>query len=166
MMTTTQHKPLFGAIIDAHEGLADELKTIDIAADLALLLHHSGKTRADLARGLNWSRARVTQVMSGEGNLTVQTIASVTKAMGYTFDLIFRKAKDPMPRQPWVQKCDPLTMEMNTDSMPELKTWMSRKTMSPALGSDFVGARESIQFDLSAYSSNQDTMFEDLRHAA
>jgi hypothetical protein len=33
-----EHKPLFGDLIAAHEGLADELKAVDVAADLTLLL--------------------------------------------------------------------------------------------------------------------------------
>ncbi len=42
-----EHKPLFGDLIAAHEGLAEELKAVDVAADLTLLLHHAGKSRAD-----------------------------------------------------------------------------------------------------------------------
>jgi transcriptional regulator with XRE-family HTH domain len=96
-----EHKPLFGELIAAHEGLAEQLKAVDVAADLTLLLYHAGKSRADLARALGWSRARVTQVLSGHENLTVQTIAAVTKALGYTFDAVFRKTGAPAATQPW-----------------------------------------------------------------
>lgn len=96
-----EHKPLFGDLIAAHQGLAEELKAVDVAADLTLLLHHTGKSRADLARALGWTRARVTQVLSGHENLTVQTIAAVTKALGYTFDAVFRTTGAPVAAQPW-----------------------------------------------------------------
>ena len=58
-----EHKPLFVDLIAAHEGLAEEMKAVDVAADLALLLHHAAMSRADLARALGWSRGRVTQVL-------------------------------------------------------------------------------------------------------
>ena len=94
-------KPLFGDLIAAHDGLAEELKAVDGAADLTLLLHHAGKTCADLARALGWSRSRVSQVLSGQENLTVQTIAAVSKALGFTFDVAFRKTSAVTAQQPW-----------------------------------------------------------------
>ena len=111
-----EHKPLFGDLIAAHEGLADELKAVDVAADLTLLLHHAGQSRAELARALGWSRARVTQVLSGRENLTVQTIVSVTKALGYTFDAVFRKAGAAATAQPWDAQATPALDEVRTVS--------------------------------------------------
>ncbi len=102
-----EHKPLFGDLIAAHEGLADELKAVDVAADLTLLLHHAGQSRAELARALGWSPARVTQMLSGHENLTFQTIAAVTKALGYTFDAVFRKAGGAAAAQPWDAQATP-----------------------------------------------------------
>lgn len=96
-----EHKPLFGDLIASHEGLVEELKAVDVAADLTLLLHHAGQSRADLARALGWSRSRVTQVLSGQENLTVQTIAAVSKALGFTFDVAFRKTSALAAAQPW-----------------------------------------------------------------
>jgi transcriptional regulator with XRE-family HTH domain len=94
-------KPLFAELIESQQGLAQALKAVDVAADLTLLLAHSGKTRAELARALKCSRARVTQVLSGQENLTVQTVAMYASAMGYTFDVTFRKAGSPAHVQPW-----------------------------------------------------------------
>ena len=120
-----EHKPLFGDLIAAHEGLAEEMKAVDMAADLALLLHHAGKSRADLARALGWSRGRVTQVLSGHENLTVQTIATVTRALGYTFDTVFRKSAESSPAQPW---------ETQTTLMPEVREMVSNITARSAHG--------------------------------
>lgn len=157
-----EHKPLFGDLIAAHDGLAEELKSVDVAADLALLLHHAGKTRADLARALGWSRSRVTQVLSGEVNLTVQTISAVTKALGFTFDVVFRKVGEFAATQPWEQQVA-LQLEMGQEA--DLQSWMSRKTMK-TMAAQFAGAKEFVQFDMTFDSSNHELMFAEVACAA
>jgi transcriptional regulator with XRE-family HTH domain len=152
---TMKHKPLFGDLIDAHEGLAEELKAVDVAADLTLLLHHAGKSRADLARALGWSRGRVTQVLSGQENLTIQTIAAVTKALGYTFDAVFRKTGAPAAAQPWDAQA---TLALDMVDAPDLQEWMSRTTMRPMAGR-FAGAMEFVQSDAQLDSPKQDERF-------
>jgi transcriptional regulator with XRE-family HTH domain len=152
---TMKYKPLFGDLIADHEGLAEEIKVVDVAADLTLLLHYAGKSRADLARALGWSRARVTQVLSGNENLTVQTIAAVTKALGYTFDAVFRKTGAPGATQPWDAQA---TLVLGMVDASDLKEWMSRKTMKPMAGG-FAGAMEIMRFDPHLDSSNQDAMY-------
>ena len=89
------NKPLFGDLIAAHKGLAEELKTVDVAADLTLLLHECGVSREDLASKLGWSSNRLSQVLSGHESITVQTIAFVAGAMGYTLDVVFGKTDAP-----------------------------------------------------------------------
>ncbi len=88
-------KPLFGDLIAAHKGLDEELKTIDVAANLTLLLHHAGMSREDLASKLGWSSDRLSEVLSGHESITVQTIAAVAGALGHTFDVVFRKKDAP-----------------------------------------------------------------------
>jgi transcriptional regulator with XRE-family HTH domain len=157
-----EQKPLFGDLIAAHEGLAEELKAVDVAADLTLLLHHAGKSRAELARALGWSRARVTQVLSGHENLTVQTIAAVTKALGYTFDAVFRKMGAPAAVQLWDVQA---TLALDMVDAPDLQEWMSRKTMKPMAGR-FTGAMEFVHFGAQLDSSNHDSMFQEEACAA
>lgn len=157
-----EHQPLFGELIAAHEGLEEELKAVDVAGDLTLLLHHAGKSRADLARALCWSRARVTQVLSGHENLTVQTIAAVTKALGYTFDAVFRKTGTPAAVQPWDAQT---TLALDMVDAPDLQEWMSRKTMKPMAGR-FAGAMEFVHIDTQLDSSNQDAIFQEEACAA
>ena len=157
-----EHKPLFGDLIAAHEGLAEQLKAVDVAADLTLLLHHAGKTRAELARALGWSRPRITQVLSGQENLTVQTIAAVTKALGYTFDTVFRKAGAASASQPWDAQA---TLALDMVDAPDLQEWMSRKTMKPMAG-QFAGAQEFVHFDWHLDASNHDAMFREVACAA
>ncbi len=145
------HKSLFGKMIARHEGLAEELTSVGIAADLVLLLHHTGNSRADLARALGWSRARVTQVLSGEENLTVQTIAAVAKALGYSFDATFRRVGEPAAIQPW-QKQTALELELDGD-IEELRSWMSRKTMATT-GARFAGAQEFMHTSFTVDAAN------------
>lgn len=157
-----EHKPLFGDLIAAHDGLAEALKSVDVAADLTLLLHHTGKSRADLARALGWSRARVTQVLSGDGNLTVQTVAAVTTALGFTCDVVFRKAGERPAVQPWEQQA---TLQLEMSEEPDLRSWMSRKTMKP-MAAQFAGAKEFVRTGMTFDSSNQASMVLEMACAA
>lgn len=72
-----------------------------VAADLAILLHHSGLSRADVAQKLGWKKSRVTRVLSGDQNLTIKTISEFVEALGYTFDVVFYNKSYPKPKQPW-----------------------------------------------------------------
>ena len=157
-----EHKPLFCDLIAAHERLAEEIKAVDVAADLALLLHHAGKSRADLARALGWSRGRVTQVLSGHENLTVQTIATVTQALGYTFDTVFRKSAESSPAQPWETQA---TLMLEVRDEPNLAQWMSRKTMK-SMASQFSGAKEFLVVGAQLDSSNHEYMYQETTCAA
>ena len=80
----------------------DEYKKIEIAADMAALLVHSGHTRAEVARLLGWTRSRVTNVLSGDANPTLKTVFEFSRALGYDFDLTYRKSNVAPPHQPWV----------------------------------------------------------------
>ena len=88
-------KPLFADLIAGQPGLAEELKAVDVAADLTLLLHDSGISREDLARRLGWSDDVLSQFLSGEDSMSIQAIARVARALGYKFDLVFRKTDAP-----------------------------------------------------------------------
>jgi transcriptional regulator with XRE-family HTH domain len=88
-------KPLFRDLIAAHPGLAEELKTVDVAADLTLLLHGSGLSHEDLARRLGWSDDVLSEFLSGEDDMSIQATVRFALALGYTFDLVFRKTNAP-----------------------------------------------------------------------
>jgi hypothetical protein len=92
----------------------------------------------------------------------VQTIAAVTKALGYTFDAVFRKAGAPAAAQPWEAQA---TLALDMVDAPDLKEWMSRKTMKPMAGR-FAGAMEFVHFDTQLDSSNHDSMFQEVACAA
>lgn len=60
-----------------------------------MLLHDSGISREDLARRLGWSDDVLSQFLSGQDNMSIQAITRVSRALGYTFELMFRKADAP-----------------------------------------------------------------------
>ncbi|MGW7527952.1 helix-turn-helix domain-containing protein [Streptomyces sp. NPDC054783] len=59
-------------------------------ASLAGLLAGQGKTRSDLAAAMGVSPGRVSQIMSGEANLTVRTLAAVAEALDADVQITFR----------------------------------------------------------------------------
>ena len=94
-------KALFADLQAELPVLKSDLAKVAVAADLSVLLAQSNCTRSDLAKRLGWSRARVTQVLSGEGNLTIETVYAVAQALGHTFDVVFRKQDARRQPQPW-----------------------------------------------------------------
>lgn len=85
---------------DEHDELLRN-KRQDAGIDLCSLLSHANISRADLARLLNWKPSRVTKALSGNENLTINTLASIIDALGMDFDLVFRKKGACRTLQPW-----------------------------------------------------------------
>lgn len=99
----TTRRALFAELVQANPNLPGELAKVSVAADLTVLVAQSGISRSELAKKLGWSRARVSQVLSGTGNLTIETIHAVAQAAGFTFDVAFRKPLAARARQAWEQ---------------------------------------------------------------
>ena len=53
-------------------------------------------TRADLAQSMNVSPGRVSQILSGEENLTLRTLGSVVTALGAEVAFTLRPVDDPV----------------------------------------------------------------------
>ena len=121
-------KALLAGLIEQNPNLPGELAKVTVAADLAILVAESGISRSDLAKKLGWTRARVSQVLSGQGNLTIETMHAVAKAAGSSFDVVFRKPAAARALQPWQQKA---TLQLPMSDEPELTNWINRKTMTP-----------------------------------
>lgn len=77
------------------------IKMEQVASQLVGLLRHKKISRAELAQELGWSKGRVTKVLSGDVNLTLKTITTITQKLGYDFDVIFHNADYNKPKQPW-----------------------------------------------------------------
>lgn len=78
-----------------------DVKKDQIAADLAALMAFSGSTRSEMADRLGWKKSRITSVLSGRENVTIKTICEFSSRLGYDFDLVFHKANERRPIQPW-----------------------------------------------------------------
>lgn len=96
-----KNAPLFVDLLNDEAGLQAELAKTAVAADLAVLVARAGVSRAELAKRLGWSKPRVSQVLGGSGNLTVETIHAVTQALGHRFDVVFRAASQARAPQSW-----------------------------------------------------------------
>lgn len=78
-----------------------ELQKDQVGTDLVSLLAFSDNSRTALAQVLSYKKSRVTRILSGMENLTLRTIHDVCKAVGYEFDVTFRKKSEAKPLQPW-----------------------------------------------------------------
>ncbi|GHI04182.1 hypothetical protein AQI88_35405 [Streptomyces cellostaticus] len=58
-------------------------------ASLAGLLAGLGKSRSDLAKAMGVSPGRISQIMSGDANLTVRTLAAVAEALDADVQITF-----------------------------------------------------------------------------
>jgi transcriptional regulator with XRE-family HTH domain len=103
---------LFAALSQDDSNADAELAKVAVAADLAVLIHRAGLKRSDIAERLGWTRARVSQVLSGEGNLTIETIHAVAKAAGFAFDVLFREKGARRAVQMWER---PLKLELEVN---------------------------------------------------
>ncbi|MEZ7007098.1 helix-turn-helix domain-containing protein [Streptomyces sp. AD55] len=64
--------------------------TRQATASLAGLLAGLGKSRSDLAKAMGVSPGRVSQILSGEANLTVRTLAAAAEALDAEVQISFR----------------------------------------------------------------------------
>lgn len=105
-------KSLFAALNKANLNAEAGLSKVAVAADLAVLVHRAGLKRSDVAERLGWTRSRVSQVLSGEGNLTIETIHAVANAAGCAFDVVFRDKEAERAIQQWER---PTQLELHVD---------------------------------------------------
>jgi transcriptional regulator with XRE-family HTH domain len=97
---------LFATLVADDPSCQAELAKVAVAADLSVLLARSGMSPAELAKQLGWSPARVANVLSGEGQLTIETVQAVARALGQTFDVVFRKPEEGRVAQVWERASD------------------------------------------------------------
>jgi transcriptional regulator with XRE-family HTH domain len=66
---------------------AEEMLVADVQSTLEQLLEETGCTRADLARRMGVSKARVTQIFSDDQNFTLRLVARAFHALGTRLQL-------------------------------------------------------------------------------
>ena len=71
----------------AYERLVEEERLIVAATEnIYRLMRDEGISKAELAKRIGRSRAFVSQILTGERNLTLRTLADVCHALGYRLD--------------------------------------------------------------------------------
>jgi len=73
---------------EAQLAYEEELLTGAVTDSLNALLHSLGLTQRELAHRLGVSEGRVSQVLTGNENVTLATLASFGWALGVRFDLV------------------------------------------------------------------------------
>ena len=81
--------------------ISNDVKKIQWASALNALMVHSGKSRTEMAEICNISKGRITRILSGDSNLTLETICSFANALGYDVDISFYNSPMTKPYQPW-----------------------------------------------------------------
>lgn len=81
-------------------------RRMDVAADLGIAIAESQQTRKEVAERAEMKPALLSRQLSGEVNLTLDSIGRICDAIGYDFDVILRKAIEPAARQPWERQLD------------------------------------------------------------
>ncbi|MEU3713694.1 helix-turn-helix transcriptional regulator [Streptomyces catenulae] len=71
-------------------GLAAAQVARQCTASLSGLLAGLGMTRSDLAKAMGVSPGRVSQILSGDANLTVRTLAAAAQALDADVEIVFK----------------------------------------------------------------------------
>ncbi|MEV0595427.1 helix-turn-helix domain-containing protein [Nonomuraea cavernae] len=70
----------------------------DVVDEITWYMREHKITRADLAMSMGVSPGRVSQILSGDENLTLRTLGSVVAALGARLDLTLGDAEDSASR--------------------------------------------------------------------
>lgn len=79
----------------------EEMQIERVSIHMAALMSLSGKNRNQMAEMLGVNRSRISAILNGTKNLQVKSIYRFANALGYSFDIVFRRETDPTPAQPW-----------------------------------------------------------------
>lgn len=77
-----------------------------VAVDLSIALAESQLSRQAVANKAGMKLPQLSRQLSGEVNLTLDSIGKICEAIGYDFDMVLRKAKEKAALQPWQQRMD------------------------------------------------------------
>ena len=72
---------------------------IDIGEQIVARMEEQGMTQADLARAMGVSRARVSQILRGNDNLTLKSIVAVAIALDCRVDMLLKPVATTEPDQ-------------------------------------------------------------------
>lgn len=72
-----------------------------VTADLRILIANADKTHKDVAEAIGISQAALSAKLSGDKNLTLDSIVDIAAAVGAEVDLVFRPAGSKRALQTW-----------------------------------------------------------------
>lgn len=127
------------------------IKMEQVASHLVGLLRHSQISRSELALKLGWSKGRVTKVLSGDMNLTLKTIATITHKLGYDFDVVFHNKKYEKPKQPWqIDREKAIPVPVLSQQMPDkMQVVFQIETGDQVVESVLAGKEKSLYISVS-----------------
>ena len=85
-------------------------RRINVATDLSVAVVESQMNRTEVAERAGMKLALLSRQLSGNVNLTLDSIGRICEAMDYDFDVILRKAGEQAARQPWERRLDRTTL--------------------------------------------------------
>ena len=72
-----------------------------LSGRIAMKIHEklasAGLTQKDLSKRLGVSPSYVSQLLGGQPNMTLQTLAALSQALGFTVDIVLGNAETPAP---------------------------------------------------------------------
>ena len=83
---------------DRERDLARGAFLFRVTEDILVAMEDCGVTKAELAQRLGKSKARISQLLSGDTNMTIGTLADIAFALGLTPDKTFREYSDQRER--------------------------------------------------------------------
>jgi DNA-binding phage protein len=101
-----------------------EARRNKVAIDLSIAVAESGRTRQAIADQAGIKLSQLSRQLSGDTNLTLDSIGKICDAIEYEFDVVLRKQGAKPALQPWQQ---PLSREnlfhlfANADHFPKIK---------------------------------------------
>jgi transcriptional regulator with XRE-family HTH domain len=80
-----------------------EARRNKVAIDLSIAVADSGRTRQAVAEKAGIKLSQLSRQLSGDINLTLDSIGKICDAIGYDFDVVLRKQGTKSAIQPWQQ---------------------------------------------------------------
>lgn len=77
-----------------------------VAVDLSIAVADSQLTRQAVADRAGIKLSQLSRQLSGDVNLTLDSIGKICEAIGYDFDMVLRKTKEKAAQQPWQHRLD------------------------------------------------------------
>jgi transcriptional regulator with XRE-family HTH domain len=126
-----------------------EARRSKVAIDLSIALAESKLSRQAVANKAGMKLPQLSRQLSGEVNLTLDSIGKICEAIGYDFDMVLRKAKDKAALQPWQQRMDRTVIVQQVNEQRFIpKLYSSREIFLVPTGNktDFAAANESPKY--------------------